>query len=501
MALQQLHNELCKLRQVPATMIVNRQLQFVVEHGCGAMAISFLEHLVFGHQLPNDLTTVVAKHNAFRAMFRDQMVHPATRPWIWGAGVDDLKGNLTNLLKEHGVAHVDCAERVQVLLTKLGVSAVEHALKSEQPWRELKWLANKATPVVQIVRPSELQAMIDVRARQTKPVGNRAQKQSKAKGKGKGKGVHDTTLQVDPAKVRLEKGIFVCGDGILLSQIEVSQVGAQASGVVVCSATTATPYLRGNRQISTGGLAFVVLASPEALPTTTLISEKVRIPVLCAATAEPLLVDAFLYQLGTIPVRRHLSEDRFELTSVSSGVAKVAVYRDQFDRDWEAFVMHPLRHIFAKVPTLEQCEDETCGGCCEKWHKSQACNIDNPILEMWGKQWMFNNFVGTTPAKAEVFTVHIRVPLCIQQQLQSYSGIEGVFIEPKALDGRRPSEAYQVIWLPKASIQDLTLLKQTQRHICGLARMGYKMGIRCLIAHAADLYHGEARECLSPPRS
>ena len=488
--LQILHNEICRCKQVPATMIVNRSIPFVVEAGCGAMAIAFLEHLVWGQPLPSDMQAVIAKHCAFRAMFRNQLEQSASRPWIWGAGAEELKAALTNLLKEHGVAFTDCAERVQMLFTKIGAPALEQAMKADQPWKELKWLANKQTPVVQIIRPSELQSMIEARTNNPKPIGNRLQKQHKAKGKGKGKGKggHDNSFQVDPSKVRLEKGIFVCGDGILLSQLDVGQVGAQASGVVVCSATVAAPYLRGNRQISAGGLAFVVLASQESIPSTTLISERVRIPVLCAANAEPLLVDAFLFQLGAIPVRRYLAEDRFELTSVSSCVAKVAVYRDQIDRDWEAFVVHPLRHIFSKVPILEPCDDETCGGSCEKWHKSQACCIDHPILEMWGKQWMMLNFVGATPDKAEVFTVHIRVPLCIQQQLQSYSGIDGIFVEPKALDGRRPSESYQVIWMPKATIQDLTLLKQTQGLISGLARMGHKMGIRCVVANAAVLY-------------
>ena len=484
MALQRLHNEFCRLKQVQPTMIVNRSLAFALVSGCGAMAIAFIEHLIWGHPLPNDVAAVQAKHVAFRAMYRDGLTTPAPRPWIWGAGVEDVKDALASLLKGHGVAHVDCSDRIQMLITKLGTQPIERALKTDQPWRELKWLANKVVPVVQIIRPSELQAMIEARAGHDKPIGNRTQKQTKAKGKGKGKSSADSRFQVDPSKVRLEKGIFVCGDGIQLSQIDVSQVGAQASGVVVCSATEAAPYLKGNCQISTGGLAFVVLTTQEFLPPTALISEQVRIPVLCAANAEPLLVDAFLFQLGAVPVRRHLAEDRFELTSVSSCVAKIAVYRDQCDRSWDSFVVHPLRHIFSKEP----CEDEVCGGGCENWHKSHSCSIDHPILEMWGKQWMMINFVGATPEKAEVFTVHVRVPLCIQLQLQTYSGCDGIFIEPKALDGRRPSEMFQVIWMAKTTIQDLRLLKQTQENVCGLARMGNKMGIRCLAIHAAALY-------------
>ena len=485
-ALQKIHNEISQLRNFPPSMLVNRHLDFVVSTGCGAMAVAFIEHLLWSQELPKDQNAVLAKHAAFRAMFRSQLSMPATRPWIWGAGDDDVKHKLVSLLKDHGVAFSDCVERVQMLITKLGAPALEKALRASEPWKELKWLANKQTPVIQIVRPSELQAMIDARSKSGKNLGNRAQKQGKAKGKGKGQ--QQESCQVDPTKIRLEKGIFVCGEGIMLPQIDVNQVGAQASGVVVCSASVAAPYLRGNRQISTGGLAFVVLAQQAAIPPTMLISEQVRIPVLCAATAEPLLVDAFLFQLGAIPVRRYLSDNRFELTSIASCVAKIAVYRDQIDRDWETFTVHPLRHIFSKIPILAPCEDETCGGSCEGWHKTSACSIDSPILEMWGKQWMLLNFTATTPEKSQVFTVHIRLPMCIQQQLQGYSGGDGVYIEPKALDGRKPSEVFHVIWMAKSTVQELTLLKQTQSQICGLARMGHKVGIRCLAIHAAEVY-------------
>ena len=486
-ALQKIHNEISQKRNFPPSMLVNRHLDFVVDTGCGAMAIAFVEHLLWNQELPQDQNALMAKHAAYRTMYRSQIQQPATRPWTWGAGDDEVKHKLVGMLKDHGVAFSECVERVQMLITKLGVPALEKALRASEPWKELKWLANKHTPVIQIVRPSELQAMIDARAKSGKNVGNRAQKTGKSKGKGKGQ--HDDgNYQVDPAKIRLEKGIFVCGEGIMLSQLDVNQVGAQASGVVVCSASVAAPYLRGNRQISTGGLAFVVLAPQVALPPTTLISEQVRIPVLCAATAEPLLVDAFLYQLGAIPVRRYLSDNRFELTSISSCVVKIAVYRDQIDREWENFIVHPLRHIFSKIPILSPCEDETCGGSCEGWHKTSACCIDSPILEMWGKQWMLLNFTSTTPEKSQVFTVHIRLPMCIQQQLQSYSGGEGVFVEPKALDGRKQSEVFHVIWMAKSTVQELTLMKQTQSQICGLARMGNKLGIRCLAIHAAQVY-------------
>lgn len=50
---------------------------------------------------------------------------------------------------------------------------------------------------------------------------------------------------------------------------------------------------------------------------------------------------------------------------------------------------------------------------------------------------------------------HIRLPQCLQMQILTYSGNEGVFIEPRGLDGRSPSPLYQVLWLPRQGFEEI----------------------------------------------
>ena len=482
MALQFIHGEVCRIRDVEPMMIHNRHLGFVVDDYCGAMVLCFMHHMIWGESLPVSKEVLGQHHAVFRDEFISQMETVVPRPWMWGQGVEEWESRLSALLQDHGVPLSAIEDRIKFMKSKLGVSQIEAAMKLGHPWKELKWLANRCTPIVQLIKPSELQQALDRKIKAGESLGNRSQKQ---KGKGKGKG---PPQMVDPQKLRVENGLFVCGDGIALSQIDVSQMGPTASGVVLCSAATAAPYLKGNKQISAGGLAMVVLSEGSNLPHTSLISEKVRLPLLCTANSEPVLADGYLYQLGAMPVTRQTREKCFELISISSCVIKVAVYKDQCDVEWSQFISHPLKHIFAKLPVLQACQDEECNGSCEMWHVTPACSIKDPILELWGRQFLKINFVHSSPEEAELFTAHIRLPSCVQQQVQTYSGTNGLFVEPKAVDGRQPSPLYQVIWLPKATIQELVILRQTQAGICGLARLGSKMGVRCKIEDAIKLH-------------
>lgn len=482
MALQFLHSEICRTRAVEPTLFNNRQLGFVVDEFCGAMTISFIHHLLWGEPVPPTKEVLHQLHEVFRTDFISNLTSVVQRPWVWGQGQESSDAKLSALLQEHGVPLDAIVDRIQFLKAKLGASQIEQALCASQPWRELKWVANRSTPVVQLIKPSELQSALDKKVKAGIPLGNRSQKQ---KGKGKGKGAPTT---IDPSKLRVETGLFVCGDKTPLSQVEVAQVGPMTSGIVLCSAATAAPYLKGSKQISAGGLGMIVLAEASVLPPTSLIVEKVRIPLLCTANSEPILADGYLYQLGAMPVTRQTSEQCFELVSINSCVIKVAVYRDQCEIQWSQFVSHPLKHIFSLLPVLRACEDPECAGGCEMWHVSAACSVRDPILELWGRQFMKLSFAHSSPEEAEQFTVHIRLPACVLQQVQTYSGINGLFVEPKAEDGRQPSPSFHVIWMPRMSLQDLTILRQTHEGICGLARMGSKMGVRCRVEDAVKLH-------------
>ena len=479
LALQMLTKEVCRCLKLEVRPVKNRPVKFLVDRQCGAMAISFIRQLVMGTAFVNTAQELSTEHHMLRQAFANQLTELVSRPWVWGQGEDWVQ-KLTSLLQEHGVPLSDTAARAQMIVDKLGTPNVSKAMQGPQPWRELKNLANQVVPMIQLISHSELQEVIRKRASSGHPVGTKAQK-SKSKGKGKGKGQQQS---LDPTLLRVETGVFICGNQSPLSQIELTKVGPNASGVVLLSLQDAMPYLKGGRPISQGGLMFLVLDAGDSKFPTPIVPEQLRIPVICVRNGEPLLVDVWGFQLGAMQVSKQVSSNRFEVVSVSSCVIKIAVYRDQIGLSWKDFIPHPLQHIFGLVPILRPCDDQECDGSCEAWHPSPSYQLADPLLEVWGKQWMMLNFTQSNPEGAQCFTIHVRLPACVLKQIQSYSGVGGLFLEPKAVDGKQPSSEYHVVWLPRASLEEVQVYKRTVKGVVGLARMGGKLGLRCATSDA-----------------
>ena len=487
MAVQSLHHAVCKVLGCEATLVQHYPIAFPVTECCGAMVVAFVEFVIFSKPLPPTLQVLIEKHRELRAQFGAQLPLQTPRPWIWGSGEHAWQTTLGVLLQEHGVSADEVASRIGTLTDKLGAGPLAKAVESPAPWRELKWLANSQVPALQLIRPAELQRSIDRKVQLGGVVGSRSQKKH-AKGKAGGKG-KSPPHHVDPSSLRIEHGLFECGEGIPLSQLDLAHVGQSSSGVILCTWAQAAPYLRSGKQISLGGLAMILVDTREGVDSCPLIAEPVRVPVICQANSEPALIDGVLYQLGAMPVRRRDNPDKFELITISSCVAKVMIFRDQVEGQWEQVVAHPLRYIFSRIPCLQACTDPDCKGSCEGWHSSESCQIADPILELWGKQYIRLNFQQTNPQDAEVFQVMMRLPQCMQVQIQTYSGISGIYLEPRGINGKQPSDLFQVVWVPKASFDELRMLKQTTAGVLGLARLGVKYGLRCSVDKASEVHN------------
>ena len=445
---------------------------FVPGGHCGALVLVFVRHLLWGWPLVSSPEALQTCADELRATFRAKLEPLCVRPMLAGLGVS-VTSRLAEMLVLHGVSSHDCQARAQAAVKALGEDGLDRALDSDNPWRELKWLGNQSRPPFMFIKPSELQAQIDLRAKE-QPVGHKKHKVAK-KSKGKGKG-SPQQISLDPASLRLETGIFQSADGMPLAQLGLSQVGPAVAGVVVVAAASIDPYLKAAHPLSTGPLALFVVDSP-SVPATAFPVSPERVPLVCAHNSEPALIDGFLIQIGAFPVRRAPMQPGCEVKTVPTCVVKAMVFRDQTKVPWKEVVAHPLLHIFAEVPPLQKCLDSECAGC-ECWHRSLDFPMDSPVLELWGKQWLRLDFRQAHPEQADLFTAHLRLPECMQTQVQFFSGHEGVYLEPKSLDGRQPSTDFQVIWLPKTD----------EAQLVGMARIGHKMGLRCRTEHAADVF-------------
>lgn len=412
-ALQKVHQEFCRTRGCTLVPLTFRAMPFVVDSCCGALAVAYLRHLVFGSVLPETKSALTAFHASLRSAFAGGLPEHIPRPWIWGAGEQTWVTKLEFLLQEHGVPVESTPERAKQVIAKLGESKVAKAIGAPNPWKDLKWLANSQSPAYQLIQPSELRAAIEKRVRSERPVGVKSQKMRHHRAP-KDNGV---AKAVDPAGLRFEQGLFECGLGCALNQLDIAHVGPNASGIVLTSLAAALPFLKGGRQVSAGGLGFLVVDCVPTQVPTVLIPEPIRVPAICVANSEPVLLDAVLYQLGAQPVARKQVKGACSIVTQASHVVKVMAYRDQLDVAWEEFVRHPMKYVFSKVPPLKECDDPNCDGSCESWHVSPGCSLSSPLMEVWGRQWILTSFTQTPPAQAEVFTFHARVPSLLATQL------------------------------------------------------------------------------------
>ena len=486
-AIQDFHCKVCAMWGFPITKVANKTFPRI-QDCCGVIAIEFLRQMIQGNgSLLSIRDDFIRAHHDYRKKFEANLTGMVIRPWLWGNGQNDDRSVLANLLKQHGVPEDAIAARIDMLFKKLGREEVLQTATGHQPWRDLKWLANQQIPPLQIIRPLELEQAIAAKSESQQAVGRRHQK---GRGKGAKNRQHKDYLPnvVDPSTLRLEEGTFVLGDGTKLSQMQLTEIGPIATGVVLAKYQDAMPFIMGGKAVSTGGLALVVVDPPFDSSPDPIIAEKISFPVICAANSEPMIIEAALYQLGHLPVTKAIAAKIVKLKSIDTCTAKVSIFRDQAKQDWTDVMAHPLKYLLARIPLLTLCNKAACDSMCGSWHVPEGTELKDPLLEVWNRQWLTMAFSQVPPKDADVYSVTLRIPKSIEQSLQHYSGIDGIYIEPKAIDGRQVSKEFHVVWVPKASYAQIAVHRQTVAGVIGIARIAGKYGLRCLADDSQNIH-------------
>jgi hypothetical protein len=91
-------------------------------------------------------------------------------------------------------------------------------------------------------------------------------------------------------------------------------------------------------------------------------------------------------------------------------------------------------------------------------------------------------------SKAEIFSVCLRIPMCILEALLTASGTSGAYCEPRTADGKEILGDYTVVWTQKHTPQEMQHLMQTNPAVTGLARLGERRGLRVHVNQAKALH-------------
>ncbi len=459
-----------------STHVVHRM--FAVGDLCGVCAVRFVDSVLRGKMLPDSRDDAVALHETGRQRFLTAIAGDVCpRPWVWGGGLDPhAHQRLVDVMQQHGVP-VDMVEsRIALLVQALGIGPVQKVMIGTNPWRGLKSLANQARPPFQLVLASELADVVKMKAQQ----GGQQKKK-----KGTGKGPSPAPPALDPAKLKLEPGFFTHADGTALRVIGSSQIGPFAEGVTLVSSSAVEQILASGKLVSKFPLAAVVInADPDGLQTA-LTWSQLRVPVRCIVNDDPMLVHACVVQLGQGLVTQS-SSTKVVVEDTQAACVKIAVYRDCISCHWSDFIGGPVRYILERILALQVCHSDEPSCACVKWHIGDS-GVRDPVLDVWRRQWVSATFKMVPPDQAEVFIVNVRFSKDAERSVLSVSGENGIFVEPRSLDGRQPVHDWQVLWLHRTSLKEVMHVKQCNPNVVGVARLGSRFGVRVHVDHAVEV--------------
>ena len=387
-----------------------------------------------------------------------EMICPEKLPC--GGATGDITQQLVQLLTDHGVPSNQVQNRAAVVIDKIGRVQLSAIMRSPAPWKDLKAAANQCSPKLQLVLATEMQAAIDARLQDPTPLGNRKKKTARqAKGK----------IELQPEDIHIPDGLFKQGDGEAVGQINTTQIGPQAKGVVVLTSIQAVPYLKASRPLSSSGLALLILDHEATMLHG--CGELIRFPAHCCTTGEPLLLTAKMVQLGNSPISRIQGTHVPRIDEVPNSVLKAMIYRDEMQQGWDDFQQHPVHWLISQFPELATTKDS-----------------EPKVLDCWDRQMLSSRLERTRPDRADIYVVSLRLAGIDTEALMQKSGHKAIYFEPRTEDGRRHDEMYRVIWLSKTDRSSALMSVQATTVWACLVRSGNRFGIRVHAKHAAEVH-------------
>ena len=456
---------------------ISSPLMKVFDQDCGFQAFAWLVSKTYQEVESTAFTPAFAK--SWRCLFWTfLMMHPTKahviEPYALGGHNSELHTAVAAILREHGVPLDQAASRAGEVLQTLGAEGVSQCLKDTRPWASLKQLANRHQPPIRLIMPKELQTMVEARSNQRKPVGN---KQNKVGGQSK-----PMQCVISPADISIPVGVFAQQDGTPIGQLPSGQVGSNSRGVVVLSEADFAPFAQ-QTIISTEGLGFAILD-----PSQSFVEQYgglTRFPAKCVATGEPILITAAIVQKGQKQILRATPPQLPSVSEVPVVTVKLMLYRDQCTVPWNTVLEGPVKHLLQLAPCLSVCRHPDCK--CPATHASSADSCE-PILDLWNRDYVNIQFRKIPAKDADIFTCHVRILESVFEALVAVSGIAGLFVEPRAPDGRGHCPKHHTVWLPKVSHAEVMQMKQHSKAPAFVVRVAQRYGLKASVTHAPQVH-------------
>ena len=441
---------------------VGTPLQSKFQWDCGFQTLTWI---AFGVQLQKyEPMSPMAAHS-WRVLFwqHAQIQNNPQIPLMLGGHQNELEVAIQALLKEHGVFAERLMERTKQMIDSLGTANLVAAIRSQRPWASIKQSANQCNPKFRLVQEDEFQKIIKSKASQNRAVGTKKNSREMTKVN------HQYLL---PADVTVPTGVFTQQNGEAVPHIDIQQVSPNAKGIVIVTESEYQPYAE-KKQLSQEGLAFLIVAPyNEDLATA---GEEIRFPAQSLATSEPVLMSAVMIQKGQQVVQRHLPKHQVQVAQIPTQTVKFLVYKDQYPNAWQDLVDRPVKQILELLPEMRICKSENCR--CKAWHPADHQG-EEPILDVWQRDFLSIHFKKSKPADAAIFTCMMRLTKECFDMVAKQSGTDGLFCEARSQDGKRQDESFHTVWLSKHTVEEARVAKVTSEVPASIIRVSNRYGLR-----------------------
>ena len=398
-------------------------------------------------------------------------------------GPPDPVPHLAELLITKGVDAAHAHGRATEATQKLGLRTVQEAMVAKNPWAALKAAASKPNVAYKFVHAEELDRHIQNKAK-SQYGSSFTNKPPKAKKKNV---TPLGSLAVDPRQIVLADGYFEA-ESKPIPQIDITRVVKDAIGISVCSLQEAAPFANDNIHLSSGALALLVLATDQEFRLGYANASEIKFTARYKATEEPVLLPAWLVQLGDVEVKRRKLDDPMATEAVSStAVVKLTIYRDEIDKSWDQICAAPIKFVFQVAPCLTLCRQTGCGPTCLKFHQAVDEDLDSVVHEVWGRRFQSMAGSATTAAKADTFQAFLRLQTTALSDTLALQ-VRGLYVEPRSSTTKGTHPDYAVIWLSDATAEEAVHKLRITSHALAVTRMKMRYGLRVAATHEKEVF-------------
>ena len=320
--------------------------------------------------------------------------------WILRAGAlgdlsqeeKEIVWGLRELLQQRGVSGHLTEEGALMCLSKIGAFKLKNALEAKDAWRQLKALGSAPRVNFPWIKPVELEEQIKKRTQSKFKINPSNKKSAKARRAG------SQPVIVDPLDPHLIEGTFVAEDEQPLTQLKISEVGANSCGIAFGQLSDVRPYL----QLTT---APVPVAAQGLLPVINL-----RFPAIFKPTGEAILIEGSLIQLGDQTIHRVSNAKKIQTEELPAVVLNISVFRDEWPHSWESFIPSPVKAILGHFPAFVLCKGVRCGDGCNRFHRPVDAELRSVIADVWNRLWLSLRGRKMPAAEADLLQVYFRTP-------------------------------------------------------------------------------------------